>query len=76
VEPQTVQVDFGILESFGYVGPGECFVARCVAVGLEPRLDYAAFLGVEEGCGGGVVVDEEIGDAGDEDCEDSFLSRC
>jgi hypothetical protein len=67
VEAKTVQPAFVVAESGADVRPGECLVVGCVAVAFEARVDVGSFGLAEEGCGGGVVVDEEVREEGDDD---------
>ena len=67
MEAETVQPAFIVADSGADVRPGECLVIGCVAVAFEARVDVGSFVLAEEGCGRGVVVDEEVGGEGDDD---------
>lgn len=76
VEAQPVKPALVVGESGAHVGPGKGLVVGCVRGVLEARIDVGALWLREEGCGGWVVVDEEVGEEGDDDCEESFLWFC
>ena len=67
MEAETVQPAFIVAESGDDVRPGEWLVVGCVAVAFEARVDVGSFGLAKEGCGGGVVVDEEVRQEGDDD---------
>jgi len=67
VEAEAVQPAFIVADSGADIRPGEYLVVGCVAVAFEARVDVGSFGLAEEGCGGGVVVDEEVSGEGDDD---------
>ena len=67
MEAEAVQPAFIVAESGADVRPGECLVVGCVAVAFEARMNVGSFGLAEEGCGGGVVVDKEVREEGDDD---------
>ncbi len=72
VEAEAVEPAFVVFEGGDYVAPFEGFGVVCVGA-FEACLDEGSFGLGEEGRCGGVVVDEEVGDHGDNDGQDSFL---
>jgi hypothetical protein len=72
VESESVEPTFVVSESRANIGPGKGLIVGCIGV-LEASMDEGALVICEEGCGGWVVVDKEVGTHGDDYGEESFL---
>ena len=76
VETQTVEPAFVVSEGGSDIGPVEWFSVGCVGGELETGVNEGSFGFCEEWGGGGIVVDEEIGEEGDNNGKKSFLYIC
>jgi len=76
VESETVEPDLWVLECLNDASPGKFLLSSSVAtVFLESRYDVLPLLGCKELGGGGVVVDKEVCENGDDDGQKALLER-
>ena len=74
MEAEAVEPALVVFEGCYDIAPGEGLGVVCICA-LETCLDECSFWFREEGCRGGVVVDEEVGDEGDDNSQESFLGH-
>jgi hypothetical protein len=67
VEGKGVKPAFIISKGGADIGPVEWFNVDCVGGGFKTSVNESAFWFGEEFGGAGIVVDEEVGEEGDDD---------
>ena len=72
MEAEAIKPAFVVLKGCENVAPGEGLGVVCICA-FETCLNECSFWLCEERCRGGVVVDEEIREGGDDNCKKSLL---